>query len=420
MRTPVAVGLLCASVALSACGRTNGRTGQGPYADMVADDIPKIEQAVGVKYKTPPKLEERSREQIREFVTRQFNEETPAAQLEGEEAAYKAFGLIRDSLHLRKFLIDLLTEQIIGYYDPATKVLYVTQGAPADVASVTISHELVHALQDQYVNLDSIQKATKNSDRQSAAQAVIEGEAMYEQMVMAAGGGNIGSFIPGGWDALRDQIRELQSSQPIFSSAPMAIQEELLFPYLSGAEFVRRYKEHFPGKLPFSNMPVSTTQILHEDAYFGAHPEVPVVVHLPPADGKVIYENVLGEFETRLVIYQHTKDQTLATRAAAGLAGDAYRVQAVAGGNALVWVTVWNTAMDAAEFVDAIGQAVTKRYAASAPSAGAGGRRSYASAKRGVDVILREIDGHNVVVYVDAPAGASRALIDPAKVKLEK
>ena len=76
--------------------------------------------------------------------------------------------------------------------------------------------------------------------------------------------------------------------------------------------------------------------------------------------------------------------------------------------------------MDAAEFVDALGQAVTKRYATPAPASGPGGRRTYNGAKRSVDITPLEIGGRNVVVYVDAPAGAGRGLIDPARVKLAR
>ena len=43
--------------------------------------------------------------------------------------------------------------------------------APEDLASLTVTHELVHALQDQYVNLDSIEKDHRNSDRTDAAKA---------------------------------------------------------------------------------------------------------------------------------------------------------------------------------------------------------------------------------------------------------
>ena len=144
------------------------------------------------------------------------------------------FGLLPDSMDLRRFLLELLTEQIVGYYDPAQKTLYVVEDAPRDLAGVTVMHELIHALQDQYVNLDSIQKTTGNSDRQAAAQAVLEGQATYEQMSVMVGG-DIASRLPGGGESVRETIRQAQSSMPIFASAPMAIQEKLLFTYLSVA-----------------------------------------------------------------------------------------------------------------------------------------------------------------------------------------
>ena len=62
-------------------------------------------------------------------------------------------------MDLRAFFLRMLTEQIVGYYDPATKMLYVVNGADEQIVGVTITHELVHALQDQYVNLDSLQKS---------------------------------------------------------------------------------------------------------------------------------------------------------------------------------------------------------------------------------------------------------------------
>src|SRR6185503_5925999 len=144
--------------------------------------IPQIEEATGLKFKTPPKMQTRSRAEVRDFLLTKFNESTPAEQLRGEEIAYKLFGLLPDTMDLRRFLLELLTEQIVGYYDPATKTLYVVEGAPDDLVGITITHELVHALQDQYVNLDSTQKLKGNSDRAAAAQALLEGHATFKQM----------------------------------------------------------------------------------------------------------------------------------------------------------------------------------------------------------------------------------------------
>jgi hypothetical protein len=415
----VALALGAAVFAASGCGRRSGRTGQGPYGDLVADAVPRVEKAVGVPFKTPPKVSVLTRSQVRDYLLRKFDEETPAAELAGQEAAYKAFGLIPDSLDLRRFLVSLLTEQIVGFYDPTSKALYVVAGAPEDVAGITVTHELVHALQDQYVNLDSIQRETGDNDRQMAAQAVIEGEATYEQLSIMSGGANVGELVPGGWDKVREMIRQSQGSQPVFAAAPQVIQEELLFPYLSGAEFVRRFRTHAPGKLPFADMPVSTTQILHEPAYFDRVREVPVQVTLPTTVGKTVYENDLGEFETRLFVYRHTHDQTLATGASDGWDGGRYRILSQAKGTAVIWVTVWRSVVDAAEFVDAMGQVAERRYRTPNPTIVYTGQRTYRGSKRTVQVTPLVIDGRHVVVYADVPTGRSPTLIDATAIRLK-
>ena len=411
MRAPLAALLL---LTMLGCDRRRP-AGEGPYEARVREAIPLIEQATGLKFKTPPTLEVRSREQVREFLVTKFNEATPAEQLRGEEVAYKLFGLIPDSLQLRPFLLDLLTEQIVGYYDPQTKVLYVVEGAADDMAGMVVSHELIHALQDQYVNLDSIQKATANSDRQAAAQAVMEGHATYYQVKMSLGGEDISSRLPGGWEQMREMIREGQTSMPMFSTAPMAIQESLIFPYLSGAEFVRRFEQYRPGRSALDSLPVSTEQVLDVSAFFTGL-DTPTVVTLPP--GAAVHEQVMGEFGTRLFLFQHLRNNSAAIGAARGWDGDRYRVVSTAGGNALVWATVWDSAVDAAQFVDAVGEAVGRRYRTSAPTQSAAGVRTYTGSGRTVQITPRETAGRNVVVYVDVPAGVSPALVDPARIAL--
>lgn len=415
----IALVLAGAALVSSACGRRNGKTGQGAYADMVADAVPKVEKAVGVPFKTPPKFAVLTRDQVRDFLVRKFDEQTPAAELAGQEAAYKAFGLIPDSLDLRPFLIKLLTEQIIGYYDPSTKELYIVQGAPDDLIGVTVTHELVHALQDQYVNLDSIQQATGDNDRQMAAQAVIEGEATYEQLAVMLGASKLEQMLDSNWDMVRRMISESHDSQSVFGSAPTAIQQELLFPYLSGAEFVRRFKVHDPGKLPFHDMPVSTTQILHEPAYFDSVRDVPARVSLPRTEGRTIYENDLGEFDTRLFIYQHTHDQTLAVNAAEGWDGGRYRLLAEPRGTAVVWATVWRSTVDAAQFVDALGQVAERWYRTPNPAILYTGQHTYRGSKRTVQVTPLKIAGRDVVLYVDAPTGSNLNLLDPQAIRLK-
>ena len=390
--------------------------GQGPYADKVAADVPQIEQALGVKFKTPPKLEIRSRDQVRQFLLAQLDDSATQKQVANEAAVYKLLGLVRDTMNLRDFYVKVLTEQIMGFYDPKTKVLYVVDGAPEEYVGITIMHELVHALQDQYVNLDSLEHITGDDDRALAAQAVVEGQATYEQAyIMAGGAGNIAAQLPGGWESIRETIRESQKSQPIFSSAPMVIQETLLFPYINGADFIRRFTAREPGKLPFGDMPVTTEQLMHDSAYFAKDRDVPSTIVLPPIPG-TIDENDFGEFGTRLVIYQHTKDQDASIRASNGWDGDRYALVKTPQGNALVWVTVWDRPGDAAEFMSAMDQVMRERF--NIRPAVTGERRYFEAPTRQMIVDVREVRGRPVVLYLDVPKGGNLNLVDLAKVKV--
>jgi hypothetical protein len=396
--------------------RERAKVGDGPYADKVATDIPQIEKALGVKFKTPPKLELRSRDQVRDFLLAKLREPDAQKQMANSERIYKLLGMLPDTMHLADFFVKVLTEQIMGYYDPKTKILYVVDGAPEEFVGLTIMHELVHALQDQYVNLDSLEHIVGDDDRAAAVQAVIEGEATYEQVfIMAGGSGNLAAQLPGGWESMRTSIREAQQNQPIFSSAPMVIQETLLFPYINGADFVRRFKAMRPGKLPLDSLPVSTEQLMHDSAYFGKHPDVPSEITLPPIAG-VVDENNFGEFGTRLFLFRHTKDQDRSIRASNGWDGDRYALVKTPAGDAFVWVTVWDAPGDAAEFMSAVDGVMKARFNATPRITGE--RRRFETPKRTVDVDVREIGGRPVVLFVDVPAGTSTGLIDFAKVKV--
>jgi hypothetical protein len=417
VRRRCAIALLGLSLAL-ACARDDRAAAQGPYAREVAEAVPMIEKGTGLKFKKPPVLQTRSKADVRAFLEQRFKEELTDQEVSGTQTAYRRLGLIPDSLDLKKFMLDLLTEQVVGFYDPKTKVLYVVQGAPRDQVGFVVSHELVHALQDQYMNLDSIQNLRGQNDRQMAAQAVIEGQATLVPIQAALGPG---ANLPAGWDRVRDLIREEQSrNMPVFASAPQIIQESLLFPYLSGAEFMRRFNEREPNHVPYGTaLPRSTEQILHVDAYFAAKPDDPLEITLPrPSGATGVYENNLGEFETRVTIFQLLGDQNGAVRAAAGWAGDRYMVLETERGDGLVWLTVWDTAVDAAEFASALQDVIAKRFGSPHPRQTPGGR-VYTIRGRTVSLSGGEIADHHVVLYEDLPPGTRTDVIDVKRVTIQ-
>jgi hypothetical protein len=410
--------IVLASVASLASCR-GATAGTGPYANDVADAVPRIEKAMGLRFKSPPRVEVRSKAQVRDFLLAKFDEASPARELAGEESAYKLLGLLPETLDLRKLLLSVLTEQVAGYYDPGTKVLYIVQGADESTIPITITHELVHALQDQYIDLDSLQKASTDNDRVSAAQAVIEGQAQFEQLSIMLGGSDNIALRVGGRDRIREMIRENQSAMPVFATAPMLIQESLLFPYLSGADFVQRFEQQRPGANPLLAIPRSTEQILHTAAYFSATPDEPSIVTLPaPTGATKVYENDLGEFGLRLFLYQHLGDQTLAARAAAGWDGDRYMVVEGAGGRGIVMASVWDSPVEAAEFSDALVRATVRRTGSPERQLPGGGA-SFSAKGRTTSISPRTVGDRALVLYTDLPSAMSATVVDPAKITVQ-
>ena len=411
--------VLCAGVlALAGC---RGRNDADPYARRVAENIPKIEKSTGLAFKTPPRVESQPRDSVRLFLERRFNEDLPASELNGMERAYKAFGLLPKSMDLRAFMLDLLTEQVAGYYDPKAKTLYVVEGDDEAVTGITISHELVHALQDQHFNLDSLQRSRNDNDRLTSGQAVVEGQATLEQLGAMIGSDNAITSLPGGWDRVRQMIRETQSSMPVFASAPTILQETLIFPYLTGAEFMRKFKSEVPGGSPYTRMPTSTEQMMHTERYFESRDD-PTTVTLPaPLAGKAVYQNNLGEFETRILLFEYLKDQGSAVRGAAGWDGDRYVLIETPRGDAIAWVTAWDTSVDAAEFFDLLDVAMIKRHGGRIqPGFARGTTRTYGAGGRQILLSISDIAGRPVILYVDAPAGVSPRLLDLSKVTLQE
>lgn len=396
-----ALALIVLAVVPLSCRRPPNSAG-GPYADIIAKAVPAVERAVGLRFKTPPKIEVRTKDQVRAYVLKQLTDSANMREVVGQSVAYKLLGMIPDTLDLPNLLTRLLEEQIVGYYDPQTKVLYIVKDSPKNETEVIVTHELVHALQDQYVSLDSVQKLTGDNDRQTAAQAVFEGEAVYEQIQAMLGPGNLAVGLPGGWERVRETIRNNEAAMPVYSSAPMVVQETLIFPYLSGAEFVRTFRSREPNRAPFTDPPTSTAQILHVNDYFGKR-----VTATPVSFGKIAgvtptYDNNLGEFETRLFLYQQLNDIDQAAHGASGWSGDRYITFETRGGPAIAWATVWLTPAEGARFYALAQRAVAEMEP---------GRHG-----RALRVTTGEVNGRPVVLLVGTPAGvAAPVLIDNVK-----
>jgi hypothetical protein len=381
--------LLAAAAASSSCSeRARQVQSEAELRQAVDRMMPAVERATGLKFKHHPVVARRTRSQVRDYVIHKLDHDLPPAELADAQAAYRRFGLLPDSIDLRRTMIDLLTEQIAGYYDPDSNALYIPADIDPTQARLVVSHELVHALQGQYVNLDSLIQQPRHNDRRAAAQAVLEGQATLAQILVLMPEQKLES-LPNFWD-LRTALGKQQEQMRMFAHAPLWLRESLIFPYLGGAEFVRWFARGHVGKQPFGAlMPTSTEQILHPDRY-DAGDRPTELAFVAPAPDTVRYEDDMGEFETRLLLQQFLGNEPQATALATGWDGDRYAVLGRAA-DALVWYTVWDAAAAADRFAKGLKLAWAKRS-----SGGEGGRRW--------EVTHLTLGGMPAVRLVDAPA----------------
>src|SRR5690606_28718862 len=288
MARAVLPALLTLPLVVAAC-RGQGRADDEARLRASIDALlPRVEALSGLEARAPVRMAMRDRAELREYVAERMDEEFPPAELAGVEGAYRAFGLLPDTLDLHALLLDLLTEQVLGYYDPPTRTLYLVRGVAPQSLEPVLAHELVHALQDQHADLDSLVSRERGNDRQTAAQAAIEGHATLVMVALMAERQAGRTVSPDMLPDLEGQLGpalEAENEQfPVFRSAPRILRETLLFPYLNGAAFVQALwraagSDRTPAPLD-TLLPQSTEQVLHPADRFLGERDAPTEIRL--------------------------------------------------------------------------------------------------------------------------------------------
>jgi hypothetical protein len=334
-----------------------GQDGDGftdeQLAVMIDSLLPPIAEASGLAVRRPVGFAMQSPEAVRQFVESQLAKELGPEELAGMTRSYKRLGLLPEELDLRALLLDLYTEQVVGYYDPETDRLYVVEGVTAETAAPVVAHELVHALQDQHAPLDSLVSQERGNDRQMAAQAAAEGQATLVMLALqaaeSAGEPIDPASLPDLEPLMRPALEAENSRFPVFQNAPRLIRETLLFPYLGGAGFLQALYRARPAgarPVPFGELlPGSTEQVLEPERAFLDERDVPTELGLGEEAGgwAVVYTNTLGQLETGILLGERTGGER--RPGASGWDGDRYALlEGPDGEEALVWYSVWDDA----------------------------------------------------------------------------
>ena len=292
------------------------------------------------------------------YVEQMLDEEYPPERARDDAIFYHAFDFMPLDTDLRQIQLDVLAEQIAGFYDPEIEAMFVisSQAELSAMNQILYAHEFTHALQDQYFDLEALgvdaDYQAAYPDAALAALALVEGDAMlmtegYQTWMMRQNPGMM-------FDILGDAL--LVQTQALLA-APEILQTELMFPYTEGRAFaytIFAAAGNWEGvNAAYANPPLSTEQVLHPEYYLdGADPVDVRVVALDDA-GRLVWDRTLGEFYLR----EHLRlnlPRDVADAAAAGWGGDRYQLYVdEAGSSVLVWRTAWDTPEDAAEFAAA-------------------------------------------------------------------
>ncbi len=303
---------------------------------------------------TPPEFEQR--------ITEQFDAARSAQWLTEETTVLSLLGLLPKDADLRDLFLRLYADPMPSYYDMRTGELVLLNvrsfNGPQRMA---YAREFTHFLQDQrYDLLDGLNlndtDCLKDPQTCAAVNALVQGDAALTEQQWYFGYAT---------EQDRQQLRDGNDNRmPDMTGVPPFMAEDLFFPYREGLKFVQTVydQDGWAGvERLYRNPPVSTEQILHPERYPA---DVPLDVDLPDlkdvlgGDWQEVRRQSLGEWYLYLLLAFADKPtwrvaQMDAQQATDGWGGDQYVLlhHAQTGRKILVWVSEWDSAMDADEFL---------------------------------------------------------------------
>lgn len=348
-----------------ACSQASPISGQVVSSDAALQEtanalLQDIAERSGLSLAGPVRVEWRSKEELVRYLTFKLDEEFQEGEVERIRDSYALLGLVPETLDLGELFLALYTEQVAGFYDPDSVALYVRSGQDEETVESVLVHELVHAAQDQFADLEALTGRARGNDRQIAAQAAAEGHAtlvMLEYALEKRQGSEVDLVaIPNFIDLMGPSLAGAASSSPVLSTAPAIVRESLIFPYVQGTEYVRVLWQRHPGRPPpFGELlPHSTEQVLEPERAFGPDPDAPIDIEFSGGGASVTYTNSLGVAEIGILFEEVAGDG----RPIRGWEGDRFAlVEGSGGSRGLVWWSVWEDEAARDAFVSR-GQAV--------------------------------------------------------------
>lgn len=311
------------------------------------------------------------RERVKRYLEDSIDEQLPPEKLRFEEGIYKTLGFIPEAYDFKKGIIDLYLSQIGGYYDPKLDHYVMASWLPAILQPTIAVHELTHALQDQYYDLDKLIRSEQtNGDLQLSRSALAEGDAtavMIDYNRKLAGQPPLASEN----DVNSMMLQSVVSMSLLGGAAqvPASLQLMLIFPYTSGLRFAHHLLQHGGYRAideAFKRPPQSTAEILHPEKYLAQtveRREVSMSDLLERSGRAEIYRDTVGEFAISVLLGTATSNKSAASEISSAWAGDLLILARAesASPDTLIWRSEWRDHEAAERFAAALRQQFRER-----------------------------------------------------------
>ena len=277
-------------------------------------------------------------------------------------------GLYPPNIDLKRQTLELLRDEVIGFYNPDTKQMVIVlgphnhewinvKGFGPGLGAMVLAHELTHALQDQHFGIEKMLKRVKDNDDQTLAlKSVAEGDA-----TLAGFGYVAGRLKPAKIELLVSQLDALPANSAVQEHGiPLAITVPMLFQYSGGSRFVaeawRRGGWAAVDQL-YRNPPHSTQQIMQPELYFD-HPAPPVRIELRGYEDllrgwKKVDDDTYGELLLKLIFQRNLPADAPAFGTLPRWAGDRIITLQKDKELTLLWLVAFHDQAAAGEFADA-------------------------------------------------------------------
>jgi hypothetical protein len=326
-----------------------------------------------------------------------------------------AGGMLPEGTDLATLAASFTAASAGAAYSPLDKRVLILGGQGADAPArdeSLITHEYVHALQDQHFDLLQLLAVRPyNFDRAEAAFAVVEGDAMNVQrrreQTDAVWSRRTLEEIGRNEDARFGNYRH-----EIGAFFPPLLTETFIFRYRDGTRFVESVRRKSGARgidELFRRPPASSEQVIHPEKYFAQEQPREVTLgeeQFAANNWKVAAATPLGELGVRGLLLK-SLPASEASRAASGWGGDrAYLFERARSAPLFVWKTLWDKPEEAAEFFRAYnvlcGKTGQQRDGANDPT--------LFTWRDGARLTLVRLEGDQVVVIRGAEADARGAL----------